>query len=117
MNKLYLRIKDLAAQRKVSLAKVERDLGFSNGIISTWKNGKASQDKINALADYFDVTTDYLLGRANTPRYVSNDIKNTGLFRKAVKDNELSGSEQESLAEDMNEYLKFRAELLRKKRG
>lgn len=73
MNKLYLRIKDLAAQRKVSLAKVERDLGFSNGIISTWKNGKASQDKINALADYFDVTTDYLLGRANTPQFTRRD--------------------------------------------
>lgn len=73
MNKLYLRIKDLATQRKVSLAKVERDLGFSNGIISTWKNGKASQDKINALADYFNVTTDYLLGRTNTPQFTRRD--------------------------------------------
>ena len=35
MNKLYLRVKDLAAKKKVSLAKLERDLGFSNGIIST----------------------------------------------------------------------------------
>lgn len=63
MNKLYLRVKELAAQKHVSLAKVERDLGFSNGIISTWKTGKASQDKINSLADYFNVSTDYLLGR------------------------------------------------------
>lgn len=117
MNKLYLRVKELATQRKVSLAQIERDLNFSNGIISTWKNRNASQDKIESLANYFGVTTDYLLGKTNTPQYVSNDIKNTGLFRKAVKDNELSVSEQESLAEDMNEYLKFRAELLRKKRG
>lgn len=73
MNKLYLKIKDLAAQRKVSLAKVERDLGFSNGIISTWKKGKASQDKIEALADYFDVTTDYLMGRTNTPQFTRRD--------------------------------------------
>ena len=73
MNKLYLRVKDLAAKKKVSLAKVERDLGFSDGIISTWKNGKASQDKINLLADYFDVTTDYLLGRTDTPQFTRKD--------------------------------------------
>ena len=73
MNKLYLRVKDLAAKKQVSLAKVERDLGFSNGIISTWKNGKASQDKINLLADYFDVTTDYLLGRTDTPQFTRKD--------------------------------------------
>lgn len=117
VNKLYLRVKELAAQKKVSLAQIERDLNFSNGIISTWKNRNASQDKIESLANYFGVTTDYLLGKTDTPQYASNDIKNTGLFRKAVKDNELSGSEQESLAEDMNDYLRFRAELLRKKRG
>lgn len=75
MNKLYLRVKDLANQRKVSLAKVERDLGFSNGIISTWKNGRASQDKINQLADYFNVTTDYLLGRTDTPQFTRKDEK------------------------------------------
>ena len=81
MNKLYLRVKDLAAQKKVSLAKVERDLGFSNGIISTWKNGKASQDKINLLADYFDVTTDYLLGRTDTPQFTRKDERDVQKIR------------------------------------
>lgn len=63
MNILYLKIKELADKKGVSLAQIERDLNFSNGIISSWKNGRASQDKLAAIADYFNVSTDYLLGR------------------------------------------------------
>lgn len=73
MNKLYLRVKELATQKKLSLAQVERDLNFSNGIISTWKNRNASQDKIEALSNYFGVTTDYLLGKTSTPTFTRRD--------------------------------------------
>lgn len=99
MNKLYLRIKDLAAQRKVSLAKVERDLGFSNGIISTWKNGKASQDKINALADYFDVSTDYLLGR-------TKDVKDPVAYFR-LDTSGLSEDQINSMKSELADYAKY----------
>lgn len=74
MNTLYLRVRDLANIKHVSLAKVERDLGLSNGIISSWKTSQASQDKINALADYFDVSTDYLLGRPEAEKNIDADL-------------------------------------------
>jgi transcriptional regulator with XRE-family HTH domain len=62
MNTLYNRIKELANAKNVSLAQIERDMNFSNGVISTWKKGKASSEKVAQLAKYFDVSTDYLLG-------------------------------------------------------
>lgn len=65
MNVLYTRIRELALDKGVSLAQVERDLDFSNGSISSWKKGRASQDKILAVANYFDVSADYLLGRTS----------------------------------------------------
>ncbi|WP_235018441.1 helix-turn-helix domain-containing protein [Pediococcus acidilactici] len=73
MNTLYLRIKGLADKNHLSLAQLERELKFSNGIISTWKKGKASSDKIEKVADYFDVSTDYLLGRTDDPGFSSKD--------------------------------------------
>jgi len=73
MNILYLKIKELADKKGVSLAQIERDLNFSNGIISSWKNGRASQDKLAAIADYFGVSTDYLLGRTPTPEFTAKD--------------------------------------------
>lgn len=99
MNKLYLRVKELAAQKHVSLAKVERDLGFSNGIISTWKTGKASQDKINSLADYFNVSTDYLLGR-------SKDVDDpVSYFR--IDTTGLSDDEVADMKKELSDYAKY----------
>ena len=65
MNILYTRIRELANDRNLSLAEIERRLKLSNGIISTWKNSKPSQDKIELIADFFKVSTDYLLGRTD----------------------------------------------------
>ncbi len=79
MNILYLKIKELADKKGVSLAQIERDLNFSNGIISSWKNGRASQDKLAAIADYFDVSTDYLLGRPEKSGNIDENTDYTAL--------------------------------------
>jgi transcriptional regulator with XRE-family HTH domain len=62
---IYSRIHELASQKKISLAELERTLHFSNGIISTWKSSNPSIDKISKVANYFNVSTDYLLGNTN----------------------------------------------------
>lgn len=67
MSVLYSRIADLAMQKKMSLAELERKLGFSNGIISTWKKSNPSIDKVEKVANLFNTTTDYLLGRTDNP--------------------------------------------------
>ena len=59
-------IKDLAVKKKISVAELERTLGFGNGSISKWNKQSPSVDKLNKVADYFDVSGDYLLGRTNT---------------------------------------------------
>lgn len=59
-------IKDLAVKKKISVAELERTLGFGNGSISKWNKQSPSVDKLNKVADYFDVSVDSLLGRTNT---------------------------------------------------
>lgn len=68
---IYSRIRELASQHKISLAELERSLQFSNGIISTWKSSNPSIDKISKVANYFDVSTDYLLGNTDDSSQVS----------------------------------------------
>lgn len=63
MNTPYIRIKDLATQKKISIAELERTLNFSSGLIGKWKTAQPSADKLAAIADYFHVSTDYLMGR------------------------------------------------------
>lgn len=76
---IYSRIYELASQHKISLAELERSLQFSNGIISTWKSSNPSIDKISKIANYFDVSTDYLLGNTDDPTPASKTSNNDEL--------------------------------------
>lgn len=116
MSNLYLRIKELADDRHISLAQLERDLDFSNGIISTWKKGRASVDKLTAVAKYFDVNSDYLLGISDDPtpaKPTSTEAKHAieigGLFRSVASKQDLSEKEQADLQEDLQWYMEERA--------
>lgn len=62
---LYNRIRELANEKKESLASIERALDFSNGLISTWKTREASTDKVGLVAKHFGVSIDYLMGNTN----------------------------------------------------
>lgn len=79
MNTLYLNIKDLAKNHKISLSQLERELGFGNGTISSWKKSAPSSDKLEKVADYFHVSTDYLLGRKDDKNKKDIDLKSDDL--------------------------------------
>lgn len=64
----YERISELAKERKTSISAVAAALGFSNSTPTSWKKGTIpSADALSKLADYFEVSTDYLLGRTDDP--------------------------------------------------
>lgn len=66
---LVERIKLLCNERKVTIAEVERVTGISNGQIRRWNTSSPKIDNIKKVADYFDVSTDYLLGRTEQRKY------------------------------------------------
>lgn len=57
------RIRTLANQKNMSLPQLEVELGLGNGTISRWKTSSPNTDKLQRIADYFNVSIDYLLGR------------------------------------------------------
>lgn len=67
------RIKDLANTHHISIAELERKLDFANGSVTKWDKQSPSAERLQKVADYFDVTTDYLLGRTNTPQFTHRD--------------------------------------------
>lgn len=58
---IYDRIKELCTQKGISIYRLEKDLGFSSCSICKWKTSSPSVDKVQKVADYFDVTVNYLL--------------------------------------------------------
>ena len=51
----------LCKERSTSVPKLEKELGFSNGSMYNWDKNSPSIDKLQKVADYFTVSTDYLL--------------------------------------------------------
>ena len=64
-----LRLHRLREQRKLNRAALGELCGLSKDIIRKYERGdrKPSVVSLRALADFFDVSTDYLLGRKNFP--------------------------------------------------
>lgn len=62
---LVKRIKQLCIQQHISLHRLEMEVGFSKSSISKWDVHVPSVDKVLTIADYFDVSMDFLLGRAH----------------------------------------------------
>lgn len=60
---LVEKIRALARQRDLSLPQLEQELGLGNGTISRWRNSSPNTEKLQKIADYFNVSMDYLLGR------------------------------------------------------
>lgn len=65
------KIRALANQRDMSLPQLEVELGLGNGTISRWRSSSPNTDKLQKIADYFNVSMDYLLGR---------ETKNSGVL-------------------------------------
>lgn len=62
------RVKAICAERKIAISKLEKDLHFGNGYIGQLRKGTFPADRLAKIADYLDVTTDYLLtGKEKAP--------------------------------------------------
>ena len=69
----------------ISPNKLGEKLNITSGTITGWKKGASpNADRLNAIADYFGVTTDYLLGRSGAdPELPADEIELLKLYRKA----------------------------------
>lgn len=68
----YEIIKELAKEKGLSIRQLEMNFGYSNGYLGSWKRQTPNSIELARLADYFDVSVDYLLGRKEkeTPKHV-----------------------------------------------
>ncbi|MCI1904616.1 MAG: helix-turn-helix transcriptional regulator [Enterococcaceae bacterium] len=126
------RIKDLAQEKKMTIAELERTVGISNGQIRKWDDRTPGIDKIQKVADYFDVSTDYLLGRTEKRRYYDltkkderditkeleamiTDLKSSGAFAYSKETAEVDEQTHELLIASLENSLRI-AKIEAKKR-
>src|SRR5699024_603016 len=73
-------------EKKITIAELERSVGISNGQIRKWDSSIPGVDRLQLIADYFDVSTDYLLGRTDKKRYYDLTDKDEEIIEKQLED-------------------------------
>ena len=63
-NKFSIRFKELREEKKLSQSQIGRELGYTQVCISRWETAERmpNLNDLIAVALFFNVTTDYLLG-------------------------------------------------------
>ena len=72
---VFERIQSLAKKRGIPMSKLALTLGFSENLFYRWKSSDPKAVDLEKVADYFEVSVDYLLGReTETPKHTETDL-------------------------------------------
>lgn len=82
---LLLTIKMLCKRHGITVAELERKAGLSHSTIARWDRNAPSIDKVCAVADFFGISIDELLGRS-APEISAADRQILELFRQLNED-------------------------------
>lgn len=76
---LFERLKFLANKQGKSINDVENDMGYSKNTLYRLKSSNPSAEKLREIADYFNVSMDYLSGRTDNPTIDPSDLSSDDL--------------------------------------
>lgn len=109
--------KELVKQRLMTVAQLERTLDLSNGSISKWAKSKPNSEPLEKVADYLNVSTDYLLGRTDNPSiakddtiagYTSDDLRKMAENAKTFDGKPLTEEDIDAIQNIIEIYLRGR---------
>lgn len=98
-------IKNLSKEKGKNVKEVALELGFGENVFYKWKKQSPTADKLQKVADYFNVSIDYLLERTDD-RYSHLKINNTNVIsnlENEAKKNELIRLLNEADLEKLNQ--------------
>lgn len=75
-------IRELCKERKITVTALEEELKFGRGSIYKMETSSPSADKLIKLADYFNTSIDYLVGRSNNRNGIA--LEEVGLTRDTI---------------------------------
>ncbi|KAB5939205.1 helix-turn-helix transcriptional regulator [Bifidobacterium adolescentis] len=121
----FERIKELAKNKNKNLQQVAKDLKYGENYFYSLNAGKQpTAEKLQEIADYFDVSVDYLLGRTEKKRYYDltekderdiqqelqsliDDLSNADGMAFSKKDGEMSEATREALIISIENALRI----------
>ena len=88
------KIKALCKEKKTSISKLEKQLGFGNGVIGRWDKSVPSYERLAAVANALDVPVAYLTGETDNP--------SAGIKKDPIPKDEVEGSAKQKLLDALD---------------
>lgn len=104
-------VRELCNTKNTNLTALERELNFGRGTIGKWANVSPSIDKLQKVADYFHVATDYLLGREE--QKLAPKIRTIAAH---LEDKEISDKKMDMIMKYLNALFDEEEELIEKEK-
>ena len=122
--KTYEKIKQLRENREITQKEISNALDINVSVYNKIELGirPLREEELTAIADFFNVSIDYLTGRTDNPTTPSNNQKEAGqniISHFRLNTNDLSSDDIEELEKeliDFQEFLIKRAKERKKKR-
>ncbi|EGL82062.1 helix-turn-helix domain protein [Caldalkalibacillus thermarum TA2.A1] len=109
MSKLGIRLKELRKEHKLTQPQLADKLNVGKSTVAMWETGDREPDyeMLQKIADFFEVSTDYLLGRVDDPHLYSNrEEAERAVQKKGFIDLEGLTEEQQKLIKQLIEQMK-----------
>ena len=112
----FERVKELAKKQGLSLNALEEKLGYSKNSLYSLKKQNVSIDRLEEIANFFQVSLDYLKGRTDNPKIASNeaagytteDLRKMAKNAKTFDGRPLTDEDVDAITNIIEIYLKGR---------
>lgn len=111
---MFERIKELCRKRGISVNDLENSLGYSKNTLYRLKTQNPGADKLKDIADYFDVSVDYLLGRTDNLHIEEASMAKQVMMRMDTAG--ISEKELEEIESEMERFFSWRIEEIKKEK-
>ncbi len=103
---LLFTIKMLCKRHGITVAELERKAGLSHSTIARWDRNAPSIDKVVAVADYFGLSVDELIGREVQAQISLEDRRILAMFNELNQEGRLAAIKQLEFIAAQPEYIK-----------
>ena len=112
----FERVRELAKKQGLSIKQLEDKLSFGKNSLYGLKKSNPNSKIIEKIADYFNVSTDYLLGRTDNPKiasdevagYTTEDLRKMARNAKTFDGKPLTDEDVDAITNIIEIYLKGR---------
>lgn len=102
---VFDRVKLLAEKQGLSIVQLEEKLHFGRNSLYSWKKKTPNGDRLKKVADFFHVSTDYLLGRDSSYSGVEEDLERSIDNARSFDGKPISDQDREKVKNILRGYF------------